>query len=318
MTMGVPIIPGRESGSHQGGPALTIAITGSSGLIGSALVRALEQAGHTVRRLVRRDAHGPDEASWDPAHGATDSSAIDGIDAVINLAGEPLDQRWTRAARRRIRSSRVEGTSLIARMIASAAARPRVLVSASAMGIYGNRGDEILDESSTPGRGFAADVCQEWERATEPASDAGVRVVHLRTGLVLARHGGALARMLPAFRLGIGGRMGNGRQWMSWIALPDAIAAILFVLREDGISGAVNIGSPNPVTNAEFTRVLARVLGRPAVVPVPALALELAFGRMADETVLASQRMRPRRLLEAGFEFGYPTLEGAVRGERGE
>lgn len=295
------------------GSRLTIAITGASGLIGSALVRALERDGHTVRRLVRRAPHGAGEAAWDPARGTIDPGAVEGADAVINLAGEPLDQRWTRSARRRIVASRVDGTSLIARAIASAASRPRVLLSSSAIGIYGSRGDEVLEESSTHGRDFAADVCAQWEGATEPAAAAGARVVHMRTGLVLAREGGALAKMLPAFRAGVGGRMGSGRQWLSWISLEDSVRAIRFLLMAEELTGAVNLVAPNPVTNAEFTRVLGRVLGRPALMRVPAFALELVFGKMADGTILASQRVRPRRLLDAGFRFALPTLEAALR-----
>lgn len=299
----------------QGGSRLTIAITGASGLIGSALVRALEREGHAVRRLVRHEPRDATERAWDPARGTIDQRAIDGADAAINLAGEPLDQRWTAAARRKILSSRVDGTSLIARAIASASSPPRVLLSGSAIGIYGSRGDEILDESSMLGRDFAAGVCAQWEAATEPAAAAGARVVHLRTALVLARHGGALAKMLPAFRFGVGGRMGGGRQWLSWIALADIVAAIRFLLHDDGVAGAVNVASPNPVTNAEFTRTLARVLGRPAIMRVPAFALEAVFGEMADGTILASQRVWPRRLLDAGFEFALPTLEATLRAE---
>ncbi|HVX39241.1 MAG TPA: TIGR01777 family oxidoreductase, partial [Gemmatimonadaceae bacterium] len=295
------------------GARRTIAITGASGFIGSALVRALERDGHVVRRLVRRSPRAQNEAAWDPARGTIDAVAIEGADAVINLAGEPLDQRWTAAARRRIRSSRIDGTALLARTIAAARVRPSVFLSGSAIGIYGSRGDTILDESSTLGSDFAAEVCKEWEAATEPAALAGVRVAHLRTGLVLARHGGALAKMLPVFRAGFGGRLGSGRQWLSWISLPDIVAAIQMLLAAPDMSGAVNLVAPNPVTNAEFTRVLGRVLRRPTLARVPKLALEALFGEMADGTILASQRVRPRCLLDAGFEFSLSTLESALR-----
>ncbi len=293
---------------------LTVVISGASGLIGSRLTRTLEASGCVIRRLVRRQAREPLEFSWDPAHGSIDPAALEGAHAVVNLAGENLAQRWTRDTMRRIRDSRVQGTSLLAGALASSAPpKPLVFLSGSAIGIYGNRGDEVLDESSAPGGGFLAEVCREWEAATTPASDAGVRTVHLRTGLVLASSGGALAKMLWPFRLGMGGAIGGGRQWMSWIALDDWVAAIALLLRSDQIAGAVNVVAPNPVTNAEFTRTLAQVLRRPAVFNVPRFALKLALGQMADETILASQRVRPARLMSARFEWAYPALESALR-----
>ena len=292
---------------------MVIAVSGSSGLIGSALTGALEGRGHQIKRLVRRPARGADEISWDPERGQLDARALDGVNAVVNLAGESLTQRWSPGTRARIRSSRVNGTTILSRAIAAMPVKPRVMLSGSAIGIYGSRGDAILDESSDLGDDFLANVAKAWEDATAPASDAGIRVAHLRTGLVLAREGGLLAKMLLPFRLGLGGRLGDGHQWMSWIALSDAVAALAFLLRADSVSGAVNLVAPNPVMNAEFTRTLAHVLGRPAVFPISKFALTLLFGQMAEETALASQRVRSRRLLENGFKFKQPTLEKALR-----
>lgn len=295
-----------------------IAITGATGFIGSALVPELKAAGHPIRRMVRSERRrGPEDIVWDPAAGRLDPRALDGVDAVIHLAGEPIAQRWTTAVKRRIRDSRVRGTELLATTIASLARPPRVLVSGSAMGIYGDRGDEELDETSTLGRDFLAEVATEWEAATEPAARAGVRVVKVRTGLVLSPRGGALAKLLLPFRLGAGGRIGSGRQWVSWIGLDDAVGAIRHALERDALTGPVNVAAPAPVTNAELTETLARVVRRPALVPMPAFAMRLAFGEMAEATLLASQRMRPRRLLESGYRFRYPTLEPALRHELG-
>jgi uncharacterized protein (TIGR01777 family) len=295
-----------------------IAITGSTGLIGSALAEELRAGGHTVRRLVRSERHRrPGDALWDPAAGRLDPHALDGIDAVVHLAGEPIAQRWTTEAKRRIRESRVRGTELLARTIASLARPPRVLVSGSALGIYGDRGDEELDEASAVGQDFLAAVATAWEAAAEPAARAGVRVVKIRTGLVLSPRGGALAKLLVPFRLGVGGRVGSGRQWVSWIGLDDAVGAIIYALGTEALVGPVNLAAPAPVTNAELTETLARVLRRPAIVPVPAFVMRLVFGEMGEATLLASQRMRPRRLLESGYRFRYPTLEAALRHELG-
>ena len=291
---------------------MVIAVSGSSGLIGSALAGALEARGHTIKRLVRRPARRSDEISWDPVREQLDARALEGVDAVINLAGENLARRWTAGARDRIRSSRVNGTTMLARALAAIPTKPRVMLSASAVGIYGNRGDEILDESSTLGSDFLASVCKDWEGATAPAADAGIRVVHLRTGVVLSRREGVLAKMLLPFRLGLGGRLGDGRQWMSWIALTDLVAALAFLLRAEAVSGAVNLVAPNPVMNAEFARTLAHVLGRPAVFPFPRFALTLLFGQMAEDTILSSQRVRAGRLLDNGFKFKLPTLDEAL------
>lgn len=292
---------------------MLIAITGSSGLIGSALTRSLRGDGHSVRRLLRRRAPSSDEASWSPEEGRIDAGAFDGVDAVVNLAGENIAQRWTESAKHAIRESRVSGTSLVAHSMASAATKPRVLVSGSAVGYYGLRADETLDEASGAGEDFLASVCREWEAATGPAEDAGVRVALSRTGIVLDPHGGALAKMLTPFRLGVGGRLGDGRHWMSWIALADHVRALRFLIDHDDARGPFNLTAPHPVDNVEFTKELAAALHRPAVFPVPRLALEIAFGQMAEGAALASQRVLPRRLLDAGFEFALPRLDLALQ-----
>ena len=295
---------------------MTIAISGSTGLIGSAAARAFERRGHDVRPIVRRAARTDSEISWDPERKTIDVTRLNGVDAVINLAGEPLSQRWSDRVKQRIRESRVDGTVTLARAIASLETKPPVMLSGSAIGIYGrNRGDETLDEASSLGDDFLASVAKDWEAATQPAVEAGIRVVNLRTGLVVSPNGGALEKMLPPFRLGAGGRFGDGKQWMSWIALGDYIAALAFLLDTPAIAGPVNLVAPNPVPNEEFTSVLARVLRRPAIFHLPRAALKLALGEMAEATVLASQRVRPRCLLEAGFNFSLPTLEAALRAE---
>jgi uncharacterized protein (TIGR01777 family) len=292
-------------------------VSGASGLIGSHLSTALAASGFAVRRLVRRAVQRPDEIRWDPEHGSVDARALDGADVIINLAGESIGQRWSEQRKRSIRDSRVKGTAALAAAIAGSAHRPRVLFNASAMGIYGSRADEVLDETSTHGSDFLASVCEEWEAATAPADAAGTRVVIGRNGLVLAPDGGALGQMLPIFRLGLGGRVGNGRQWTSWIARADIVRAILFLIDNDEARGAVNLVAPNPVENAEFARTLGLVLRRPALFPVPSIVLETIFGEMATHTLLASQRIRPKRLLELGFEFQLSTLEAALRSELG-
>lgn len=293
---------------------LVIAITGSSGMIGSALTRAFEARSHTVKRLVRRTVTGPADILWQPTARQVDprvAAQLEGVDVVINMAGENLAQRWTSSARRRIVDSRIPGTLLLSRTLASLDRKPRLMISGSAMGIYGSRGDEVLDESSTLGDGFLAAVCKDWEVATSAASEAGIRVVTSRTTLVLDRHGGAFPQFLLQFRLWAGGRLGSGRQWTSWITLRDVVGVFSFLIGAEGVSGPVNVVSPQPVTNAEFVRVLGRVLHRPALLPVPALALELVFGQMARDTVLASQRVVSRKLGE--YRFADPELEGAVR-----
>jgi uncharacterized protein (TIGR01777 family) len=292
-----------------------ILVSGASGLIGSALVAAFRSRNLAVKRLVRRRASRPDEVSWNPEGGEIDPRAMDGVGAVVNLAGENLSQRWTPSARRRIRDSRIQATTLLARTSAQSNPRPRVFVSASAMGIYGTQRNDPVDESASLGDDFLASVCKDWEAATQPAADAGVRVAFSRTGLVLARDGGVLAKLLLPFRLGLGGTLGGGRQWMSWIALTDVVRALSFMIENDSVAGPVNVVAPNPVTNAEFTDTLGRILGRPTFTIVPAFALKLALGQMAEDTALASQRVVPRRLSEAGFGFELPMLEAALRRE---
>ena len=293
-------------------------MTGSTGLIGSALVASLERDGHRVRRVSRRADAGPGTVRWDPERGELDGAALAGVDAVVHLAGEGIgDHRWSDEHKRRVLDSRVKGTTLVAETMAALDPRPSVLVSASAIGYYGDRGDERLTEESPPGEGFLADVVRQWEGATGAAEAAGIRVAHIRTGLVLARSGGALAPMLPLFRFGLGGRLGSGRQWWSWISLTDEVAAIRFLLDRD-VAGPVNLTGPEPVTNAKLTKVLGRVLHRPAVVPVPRFGPALVLGReAAEEMVFASQRALPAVLQREGFSFAHPTLEPALRAELG-
>lgn len=297
---------------HERERRLTVAISGSSGLIGSALASALRAGGHTVRPLVRRAARGDDEIPFDPARGEIDRARLATVDAVVNLAGEPLDQRWSDDVKRAIRESRVTTTALLARSLAELAPRPLAFLSGSAIGIYGDRGDEILDESSGTGSDFLAAVCRDWESATAPAADAGIRTVHLRTGIVLSRSGGALARLLTPFRLGVGGKLGSGRQWMSWIALRDVVGAVQALLANDDVRGPVNLVAPNPVRNEELTRALAHEIHRPSAFPVPRFAMRLLLGEMADTAVLASQRVVPRRLMESRYAFALPTIEQAL------
>lgn len=294
---------------------MIVAITGSSGLVGAALVDALEAEAYLVRRLVRRMARdGEDEIQWSPAMGQIDSAALDGVDAVVHLAGENLAaKRWTESFKAEIRDSRVRGTQLLCSALAGLSNKPGVLVSASAVGYYGDRGDEVIDESSAPVGGFLSAVCREWEAATQPARDAGIRVVNLRLGVVLSTQGGALAQMLTPFKLGAGGAIGSGRQYLSWIEIDDLVAAIVFALRTATLAGPINAVAPQPVTNREFTKTLGRVLGRPTVFPMPAFAARLAFGEMADEMLLSGVRAEPRALLAAGYKFRFPELEPALR-----
>lgn len=266
---------------------------------------------HPVVRHPPRSDRG--EIAWDPQQGRIDAAALAGLDAVVHLAGENIGERWTPARRQRIRDSRVQGTSLLAEALARMTDPPRVLVSASAIGYYGDRGAELLSESSGPGRDYLAGVAREWEAATEPAARAGVRTVIIRMGVALSPEGGALGRMLPVFRLGVGGQLGSGRQWMSWVSLPDVVRAVGFVIGHAELRGPVNVVAPEPVTNAEFTRTLARVLNRPALMFVPEVALRLVFGELADATLLVSQRAVPTRLTEAGFQFLHPNLDAALR-----
>lgn len=296
----------------RGAGPLTIAVTGSTGLIGSALVPFLQTGGHRVRRVVRRSPTG-DEIGWNPEAGTMAARALDGVDAVIHLAGENIGaKRWTAERKRRLLASRATGTRTLAEAMARAARPPAVLVSASAVGVYGDRGDEVLDEQSPAGKGFLADLCRQWERATEPARDAGVRVVTPRFGLVLTPAGGALGRMLPAFRAGAGARLGDGRQWMSLVSIDDLLGAVHHLLMHGGVIGPANVVSPEPIRNADFTAQLAAALGRPAVLAAPARALRLAFGELADETLLVSQRIVPARLEAAEYRFRHPTPAAAL------
>jgi uncharacterized protein (TIGR01777 family) len=291
-----------------------VAITGASGLIGSALSRSLDRDGIEIRPLVRESAEpGSGEVMWDPARGIIEPDKLRGVAAVVHLAGEPVGRRWTAERKRRIRDSRVNGTRRLAESLAALPEPPAVLVSASAVGYYGDRGDEILDEDSPPGEGFLPETGRGWEQATTPAADAGIRTVSLRFGVVLDRDGGALERLLLPFQLGLGGPIGNGRQWMSWIALEDVVRAIRFAIDTPDLTGATNVVAPEPVRNAEFAKELGKALNRPAVIPVPAAALRVAFGEMADATLLTSHRVVPRRLTSAGFEFSYPRLPDALQ-----
>ncbi len=289
-----------------------VLVTGASGLVGQALLERLRQRNQAVTKLVRKHA-GQGEVLWDPANGKLDLSSMQS-GAVVHLAGENIAEgRWTKSKMDAIRSSRVQGTRLLAEQLAKLETKPSVLVSASAIGYYGDRGHEVLDERSALGTGFLPEVCDEWERATEPARAAGIRVVNLRIGVVLAREGGALAKMLTPFKLGLGGRIGSGNQMMSWIALNDLVAIILRAIDDEQLEGAINATSPNPVSNQEFTKALGRVLKRPTIAAMPALAARLAFGRMAQDLLLASLRVYPQKLMNRKFEFEQPQLEGALR-----
>jgi uncharacterized protein (TIGR01777 family) len=292
---------------------MQIAVSGSSGLVGSALLAFLTTGVHRITRLVRKAAAG-DDVAWDVARGVQDLSRLEGAEAVVHLAGESIAAgRWTASRKEEIRRSRVEGTRRLCESLARLSRGPKVLVSASAVGFYGNRGDEILQEDSAPGSDFLAQVCREWEAATEPASRGGIRVVHLRFGMILSPAGGALKKLLLPFKMGAGGRIGSGTQFMSWIAMDDVVGAIHHAIVTESLQGPVNGVSPAPVSNAEFTRTLARVLSRPAIAPMPAFAARLAFGEMADALLLASQRVMPTRLQASGYKFRYPELERALR-----
>ena len=293
---------------------MNILVTGASGLIGTSLVASLTSNGHEVTRLVRRQPKSGEKAArWDPMAGTIEASAIEGVDAVVHLAGENIAERWTAAKKARIRDSRVKGTQLLCETLARLSSLPKVLVSASAIGYYGDRGEAILTEESPPGRGFLAEVCRAWEAATEPARQHGMRVVQLRFGVVLSPAGGALAKILPPFRIGLGGVLGSGRQYMSWIALDDAVGAIQHAIVTDALQGPTNAVAPQAVTNQEFTKTLGKVLGRPTVFPLPAFAARLMFGEMADELLLASTRIQPAKLPASGYRFRYPELADALR-----
>src|SRR5919106_1891507 len=294
---------------------MKIAVTGSHGMIGSALVGALESAGHRPLRIVRSTPTGPDEITWDPVAGTIDARSLEGVDAVVHLAGKHIGRPWwTEGYMAAVKDSRVRATYLLAEALAKLDRKPSVLVSASGIHYYGDRGDELLTEESRPGEGFLAEVVMAWEMATSPASEAGIRVANIRSAVVVSPSGGALAPMMIPIRLGLGGKLGPGSQYWSWIALDDHIAAVQHILGTEGLSGPVNLASPGPVRNADFVATIGRVLRRPTVLPVPAFALKIALGpQMANQMALYSQRVVPRKLEESGFKFAYPDLEGAFR-----
>ncbi len=294
---------------------MKILVTGSTGLVGSALIPVLRAKGHQVVRAVRAEPENVDEVSWNPEAGKLDAAQLAGVEAAVHLAGENVaDGRWTEEKKRRIRDSRVRGTRLLSETLAQLNPKPRVLVSASAIGFYGNRGAEVLSEHSSAGTDFLAEVCREWEAATAPASESGIRTVNLRIGVVLSPKGGALGKMLTPFKMGVGGKVGSGEQFMSWIALDDVVGIIEHALLNEILSGPVNTVAPNPATNLEFTKKLGDAISRPTIFPIPAFALRLMFGgEMADSTLLSSARVEPARLKASGFNFQYPELGAALR-----
>lgn len=294
---------------------MKIVVTGSTGLVGSALIPELKKEGHEVVRLVRAEPKdSATEVAWDPDAGTIELAGLEEVDAVVHLAGENIAEgSWTDEKKRRIKESRVKGTRLISESLVHLTRLPLSLVSASAIGYYGDRGEEVLTEGSAPGADYLAEVCREWEEATRVASDGGVRVVNLRFGIILSTEGGALAKMLTPFQVGIGGRIGSGKQYMSWVDIKDVTGAIRHALSVDTLRGPVNVVAPNPVTNKRFTKTLGQVLSRPTILPVPAFAVRLAFGEMADALLLASQRVEPARLKESGYEFKYTELEDSLR-----
>jgi len=294
---------------------MRIAISGSRGLVGSGLIKSFERESHEILHLVRREAR-PEahEIEWHPNGGKMNAADLEGLGAVINLAGESIAEgRWTDEKKRRIYDSRVKGTQLLSNALASLTQKPATFLCASATGFYGNRGDQILDETAPAGSGFLAKVCRDWEQATEAANQAGIRVVNLRFGPILAREGGMLDKMLTPFKLGVGGKVGSGEQFISWVAIDDVVAAIKLALSDTSLRGPINIVSPNPVTNEEFTKTLGHVLNRPTALAVPAFAARLAFGEMADEMLLVSQRVVPKKLQELKFAFQYSELDSAFR-----
>jgi uncharacterized protein len=292
---------------------MDVVVTGSSGLIGTALRPVLQAAGHRMIPMVRSQGGG-EALQWDPERGVIDAGGLEGVGAVVHLAGEGIGaRRWNEAQKARIKESRVRGTTLLAETLAKLGRPPKVLLSASAVGIYGDRGDEVLTESSRAGGGFLAEVCAAWEAAAAPATEAGIRVSHLRSGIVLSAGGGALGKMLTPFKLGLGGRLGSGSQWMSWISIDDEVGAIVHLLADDAPAGAVNLTAPNPATNADFSKALGRALGRPAVVPVPGPALKLLLGGEMAQVLLGGQRALPTRLLDSGYTFAHPESDDALQ-----
>ncbi|HZY65231.1 MAG TPA: TIGR01777 family oxidoreductase [Rubrobacteraceae bacterium] len=292
---------------------MRVLVSGATGLIGSALSSELENKGHRVIVLSRSEPSSEKTIRWDPSRGQLDASRLEGIDAVVHLAGESIIGRWTGEKKRRIRESRVQGTLLLAESIAGLSEKPRAMVCASGINYYGDRGNELLREESEPGDAFLSEVVKEWEAAADPAREVSIRVANLRFGVVLSPEGVALGMTLPIFKLGGGGKVGSGRQWWSWVALDDVVGALIHALENDFVEGPVNVVAPNPLTNAEYTKVLGEVLNRPTLVPVPAPAIRAVLGQVADELLLASMRVEPAKLKETGYEFRYPGLEGALR-----
>lgn len=299
---------------YKGGKAMKILVTGASGLIGSALTPFLTTAGHEVRRLVRgRVNFNNDEYFWDPYSGALNKACLEGIDAVVHLSGENIAGRWTDEKKKKLRDSRILSTRLLSQTLSEMPKPPKVLICASAMGYYGDRGEEILTEDSPPGKGFLAGVVQEWEKETAPASTKGVRVANLRFSIILSAKGGALKEMLLPFKIGVGGVFGSGNQYWSWVAIDDVVGAIYHCIQTESLSGPVNVASPNPVTNREFTKILGRVLKRPTIFPMPAAAARLMLGEMADELLLSSIRLEPKKLKASNYSFRFTELEAALR-----
>jgi uncharacterized protein len=289
----------------------SILVSGVSGPIGSALLPSLKARGYRVTRLVRAGASGNGQIAWDPAK-TISPDAVSGFDAVIHLAGESIVGRWTEAKKKAIHDSRTVATHNLAQALAQTNSKPQVFICSSAIGYYGNRGDELLNEGSTPGAGFLPEVCREWEAATQPAADAGIRTVEIRTGVVLSPKGGALGQMVTPFKLGVGGRIGTGRQWMSWIDVEDMVGGIQHMLNTDRLQGPVNMVAPNPVTNAEFTRTLASVLSRPAIFPIPAFVIKMIFGEMGETVLLGSQRVEPAQLVANGYSFRFSDVRDSL------
>lgn len=309
---------GRSSKVRTSQP-LRVAITGASGLVGSALVKELRNRGHTVLRLVRRPPKSEDEIFWDPSSGAIDANALEGLDAVVHLAGVSIASGlWTSSRKEAIRSSRVKGTALLSETLASLDRSPRVLVSTSGVHFYGDGGDQVLTEDSPPGKGFLAGVCREWEGAAAPARESGIRVVHPRFGVVFARKGGILPLMAMPFRFGVGGELGSGTQYMSWIAIEDLMAVLIEAITNESFEGPVNAVAPNPVTNAELTKALGETLHRPTFMRVPRRIATLVGGDLARELILMSQRVVPQKLLDSGFTFTYPEVGDALERYLGE
>ena len=293
---------------------MRILISGSHGLVGKPLIESLQIDGHEIFRLVRYAPRQESEVEWSPERYSIALARLEGFDAVVHLAGESIAEgRWTDEKKKRIRESRTRGTQLLSDALANLAFPPRTLISASAIGYYGNRGDELLTEQSAPGDDFLSEVCVAWEKATSLATEKGIRTVNARFGIILDKKGGALAKMLPPFRMGVGGRIGSGKQWMSWIALDDVVGGIKFALANDSLNGPVNFVAPSPVTNAGFTKTLGRALSRPTIFPIPAFGVRLVFGEMADALLLSSQRVEPERLKTSGYQFKYSQLETALQ-----